>query len=301
VVREPRAAEAESANVASQNQMKLWPIFAMPSIFKNNRTALVTGASSGIGREIVRHLAPHTETLIIVARRVERMQSLAKELGTAHPHVRVVVEECDLSNTQAISAVGRRLEAIGLEVDILVNNAGFGENTLFETSDWNRTRQIIDVNVTAVVQLTHALVSGMVRRGHGAVLNIGSGAGHAAMPNAAVYTGSKHFIRAFSESLRAQLKGTGVTVCEAAPGPVKTDFDQIAGIGGEAIPGQSLLRITAAQCARDIVRGLERGTAVIYPGRTYRWLMRLQSLMPRRLIIWQITKCARELKTRVRA
>jgi hypothetical protein len=182
----------------SQKQMKLWPIFTMPSIFENNRTALVTGASSGIGLEIV------------------------------------------------------------------------------------------------------TLVSGMVRRGHGAVLNIGSGAGHAAMPNAAVYTGCKHFIRAFSESLRAQLKGTGVIVCEAAPGPVKTDFDQIAGIGGEAIPGQSLLRITAAQCARDIVRGLERGTAVIYPGRTYRWLMRLQSLMPRRLIIWQIAKCARELRTRVR-
>jgi uncharacterized protein len=273
----------------------------MASIFQNNRTALVTGASSGIGLEIVRHLAPHVETLITVARRVERMQSLAKELGAAHRNVTVVVEECDLSDTQAISAMARRLEAMSLEIDILVNNAGFGENTLFETSDWSRTKQILDVNMTAVVQLTHALVPAMVRRGYGAVLNIGSGAGHAAMPNAAVYTGSKHFIRAFSESLRAQLKETGVTICEAAPGPVETEFDRSAGIEGAATPGQSLFRITAAQCARDIVREFERGTAVIYPGRNYRWLMRLQPLMPRRMLIAQITKSARELRTRVRA
>src|SRR5579872_7107244 len=89
-------------------------------------------------------------------------------------------------------------------------------------------------NVMAAVQLTHALVPAMVRRGHGAVLNIGSGAGHATMPNAAVYTESKHFIRVFSESLRAQLKETGVIVCEAAPGPVETEFDRIAGIEGGA-------------------------------------------------------------------
>ena len=153
----------------------------------------------------------------------------------------------------------------------------------------------------AAVQLTHALVPAMVRRGHGAVLNIGSGAGHAAMPNAAVYTESKHFIRVFSESLRAQLKETGVIVCEAAPGPVETEFDRIAGIEGGATPGQNLFRITAGECARDIIQQFGRGTAVIYPGRMYRWLMRLQPLMPRSLLVAQIAKNAHELRTRVRA
>ncbi len=272
----------------------------MASIFGSNRTALVTGASAGIGLEIVRHFAPHLETVIAVARRVERMQSLAEELRNIHPNLRILVEECDLSDTQAVSALQRRLKAMDAQIDILVNNAGLGENTLFENSDWGRTKQMLEVNVTSVVQLTHAFVPGMVNRGHGAVLNIGSGAGHAAMPNAAVYTASKHFVRAFSESIRAQLKGTGVTVCEAAPGPVETEFDRIAGIDGGVIPGQRLFRITASECARDILRQFERGAAVIYPGRNYRWLMRLQPVIPRRMFISQITKAARDLRLRVR-
>jgi short-subunit dehydrogenase len=112
----------------------------MASIFEYNRTALVTGASAGIGLEIARYLAPHVETLITVARRVERMQSFAREIESAHPYVKVVVQECDLSNSEAAFAMVERLEAMGPQVDILVNNAGFGENTLFECSDWGRTK-----------------------------------------------------------------------------------------------------------------------------------------------------------------
>lgn len=117
----------------------------MASTFERNRTALVTGASAGIGLEIARQLTPRVETLITVARRVERMQSLAEELRAAHPNVPVVLEKCDLSDTQAISAMCQPLEAMGLRIDILVNNAGLGENTVFETSNWNRTSQILAV------------------------------------------------------------------------------------------------------------------------------------------------------------
>src|SRR5262249_18361093 len=116
----------------------------------------------------------------------------------------------------------------------LVNNAGLGEAELFERSSWNRIQQIIAVNVLAMLRLAHYFLPGMISQGHGAILNIGSGAGYAAMPNAAVYTASKHFVRAFTESLRAQLAGTGISVSEAAPGPVESESDQVAGIEGGA-------------------------------------------------------------------
>ena len=102
----------------------------------------------------------------------------------------------------------RQLDARNLHVDVLVNNAGLGEPELFERSTWSRIRQIVEVNIVAMLRLSHHFLPAMISRGHGAILNIGSGAGYAAMPNAAVYTASKHFVRAFTESLRAQLAGT---------------------------------------------------------------------------------------------
>jgi short-subunit dehydrogenase len=116
------------------------------------------------------------------------------------------------------------------------------------------------------------------------------------MPNAAVYTASKHFVRAFTESLRAQLAGTGITVSEAAPGPVESEFDQVAGIHGGATSGQGIFRISAQQCAADIVREFERGSPVIFPGRSYRWLMKAQPLMPRTLFAKQVAQAARKLR-----
>src|SRR5437773_8741021 len=136
----------------------------------------------------------------------------------------------------------------------------------------------------------------MISRGHGAILNMGSGAGYAAMPNAAVYTASKHFVRAFTESLRAQLADTGIIVSEAAPGPVESEFDQVAGIEGGATPRQGVFRITAQECATDIVREFEKGTPVIFPGRSYRLLMKAQPLMPRRLVAGQVAQAARKIR-----
>ena len=136
----------------------------------------------------------------------------------------------------------------------------------------------------------------MVNRGHGAILNLGSGAGYAAMSNAAVYTASKNFVRAFSESLRAELAGTGVVVSEAAPGPVATEFDQIAGVQGEPMPAGSALRISPEECAADIVRAFEKGAPVIFPGKAYGWLMKARPLMPRRLLAMQLARAARKMR-----
>jgi short-subunit dehydrogenase len=268
----------------------------MKSTFTANRTALVTGASAGIGLEIARALAPKVDSLIIVARRVARLEEMAKELQSRFPKLNIAIHAVDLSIPGAIDDLLRQLQARRLDVDVLVNNAGLGECELFERSVWSRIHQIIELNIIAMLRLSHRLLPAMISRGHGAILNIGSGAGYAAMPNAAVYTGSKHFVRAFTESLRAQLSGTGITVSEAAPGPVDSEFDQVAGIEGGATPGQGIFRITAQECAAYIVREFERGSPVIFPGRNFRWLMKIQPLMPRRLVAMQLAQAARGLR-----
>ena len=268
----------------------------MQSIFKANRTVLITGASSGIGLELARVLAPKVDSLVVVARRLDRLEQLAKDLQLRFPALNVAIETADLSAPEALENLLRQLEARRLNVDVLVNNAGLGESELFEKSSWSRISQIVEVNIVAMLRLTHHLLPAMIGRGHGAILNIGSGAGYAAMPNAIVYTASKHFVRSFTESLRAQLAGTGVTVSEAAPGPVDSEFDQVAGINGGAMPGQSILRITTKECAMDIVSEFEKGSPVIFPGRNYRWLMKLQPLMPRRFVTAPVAQAARRLR-----
>lgn len=268
----------------------------MQSIFTANRTVLITGASAGIGLEIARALAPKVGSVILVARRLERLQQVANELQSRFPALRIDIESADLSAPGEVESLLRQLEVRHLDVDVLVNDAGLGEAELFERSSWSKIQQIVEVNIVATLRLTHQLLPPMIGRRHGAILNVGSGAGYAAMPNAAVYTASKHFVRAFTESLRAQLAGTGVIVSEAVPGPVASEFDQVAGIEGGATPGQSVFRITAQQCAADIVRGFERGAPVIFPGRNYRWLMKVQPLMPRRLIAMQVAQAAHGLR-----
>ena len=230
--------------------------------------------------------------------RIERLEQLTRELQSRFPKLNIVIEAADLSISEAVEGLLQRLEGRDLNIDVLVNNAGLGESELFENSPWNRIHQIVGVNIVAMLRLSHYFLPAMISRGHGAILNVGSGAGYAAMPNAAVYTASKHFVRAFTELLRAQVSSTGITVSEAAPGPVESEFDQVAGIEGGATPGQSLFRITAEECATDIVREFEKGSPVIFPGRNYHWLMKLQPLMPRRLVLSQVAQAANKVRVR---
>lgn len=248
-------------------------------------TVLVTGASSGIGRELALQLAARAKTLVLVARRTERLEQLRASLVGGHPQLQVAVLGADLSDEADVDRLtGGELEKQAGAVDILVNNAGVGNQMLFDRADWQRTRQVLATNVLAVAQLTAALVPPMVARGRGGVLNIGSGAGLTVMPASAAYCGSKHFIDGFTEALRADLSGTGVVVTQVCPGPVDSEFDKVAGTeGGMAGGPPQFLRITAAECARQAVAGFERGEALVFPGRAYRAAMTMLPLMPRRL------------------
>ena len=245
---------------------------------------LITGASAGIGRELAVQLAPRARMLILLARRAGRLEELRASLLARHPRLQVLTVSVDLSDEtdveRALAEVGEQAGA----VDVLVNNAGVGDQALADQADWTRVRNMLRTNVLAVAQLTTVLVPAMVKRGRGGVLNMGSGAGLTVMPAAAAYSASKHFMDGFSEALRADLTGTGVVVTQVCPGPVDSEFDQIAGSAGGMTGGPpQFLRISAAQCAREALAGFDRGVPLVFPGRAYRIAMRALPLLPREL------------------
>jgi short-subunit dehydrogenase len=247
-------------------------------------TVVLTGASSGIGRELAVQLAPRAGKLVLLARRTALLERLRADLTAYHPGRQVLVLGADLSDEAEVDRVaGEVRERVG-RVDVLVNNAGVGDQALFDRADWRRTRQVIQTNVLAVAHLTALLLPPMVARGRGGVLNIGSGAGLTVMPASAAYCASKHFVDGFSEALRADLAGTGVVVTQVCPGPVESEFDKLAGtVGGMAGGPPQVLRISAADCAKDALAGFERGAALVFPGRAYRMTMMLLPLLPRAL------------------
>ncbi|HZA44751.1 MAG TPA: SDR family NAD(P)-dependent oxidoreductase [Rubrobacter sp.] len=178
--------------------------------------------------ELTRELAPRAHALVLVACRAERLESLKDELTVKHPGLVVRTEPCDLYDPAAVDALSKRLLDSFGAVDVLVNNAGVGLQGLYEVSDWERVHALIRLNVVALALLTRQLTPALVARRKGGVLNINSGARVAIMPGMAAYVGAKHFVTGCTETLRAELDGTGVVVSQALPGPVETGFDEAA-------------------------------------------------------------------------
>jgi len=264
-------------------------------------TVLVTGASAGIGRELAVQLAPRARTLILLARRAGRLDELRTTLLARHPQLQVVTLPVNLSDEadvdRALAAAAGQAGAI----DVLVNNAGAGDQALADQAEWARVRSVLRTNVLAVAQLTTALVPAMVERGRGGVLNMGSGAGLTVMPASAAYSASKHFMDGFSEALRADLAGTGVVVTQVCPGPVDSEFDQLAGSAGGMTGGPpQFLRISAAQCAREALAGFDLGVPLVFPGRAYRMAMRALPLLPRQLARARAARSASRLRGTVK-
>jgi short-subunit dehydrogenase len=240
---------------------------------------MITGASSGIGAEIARLLAERGHGVTLVARRRERLQELADELSQAHG-VRADVEACDLAAAGARSRLIRDVEARGLAVEILVNNAGFGSGGRFQDLDSETELQMVRTNVEAVVDLCAAFVPGMVRRRRGAILNVASVAAFQPVPRQATYAATKAFVLSFTDALTADLHGTGVTATSLCPGPVPTEFGEVAAIDENlmSIPGVS---VSPEDVARNAVDGLDRGKRVVVPGPATRATALLGSMTPR--------------------
>jgi len=226
-------------------------------------TALVTGASSGIGAEIARRLAARGHHLTLVARRVERLEELAGELGSD-----VAVDACDLGDAEARQGLVARLSRRRRKVSVLVNSAGFGTYGRLWELPAGRERDEVGLNVAALHDLTVAFLPGMVERRSGAILNVSSTAGFQPLPSNATYAATKAFVTAFSESLHGELAGTGVTCTVLCPGPVATEFQDAAGISHLHSAGPSFLWASAGEVATAAVEGMERGKRVVVPRAT---------------------------------
>lgn len=249
-----------------------------------NQRILLTGASAGIGWEMARELAAKgAKSLVLVARREQQLENLKREIIQAHPNVAVYIYPCDLSDKTAIDHllhfVCREVGAI----DILINNAGMGDYTLFENASWDKTEKMLQLNIQGLTYLTYKLSAPMIALGRGGILNVSSGLGLIFMPGMSVYSASKHYVTAFSEALRVELKGTGVVVSQVCPGPVATEFSEVAGSESFTRNLPNWVQISARQCAQEALSGFAAGKALIIPGSAMRTLTNLGRLIPRPL------------------
>ena len=247
---------------------------------KPNAWALVTGASSGIGVELARGLARRGHSVILVARRTDRLETLAAELREFGVEVRV--ESADLADAEARARLLATLAE--LDVSVLCNNAGLGSVGDVVSLDAGSELNQVAVNVTAVAELTYALLPRMVSRGSGAILMVGSTAGYQPMPGQTTYAATKAFVNTFAQGLWQELRGTGVTCTLLAPGPIATEFNQVAGYGKNDARIASI-SLTAADCATAALEGMARGRRVVVPGKLAKLAVVSSSLTPTRVTL----------------
>ncbi|MFG2177397.1 SDR family NAD(P)-dependent oxidoreductase [Streptomyces abikoensis] len=225
--------------------------------------AVVTGASSGIGTALAEGLAARGHSLILVARRQDRLRELAERL-TERFRVQAEVRPCDLGDREERAKLVT--EIASRDIAVLCNNAGFATYGPLSTLAPERERLQVELDVVAVHELTLAVLPGMLERRAGAILITGSTAGNQPGPNNTTYAASKAFANTFAESLHAELAGTGVACTLLAPGPVRTEFTQVAGVPAvdRLVPGP--LWVSAEQAARQAIAGMARGKRRVVPG-----------------------------------
>jgi uncharacterized protein len=230
-----------------------------------SNTALVTGASSGIGASIADQLGARGFSLILVARREERLISLATDLSAEHG-VDVEVIACDLAREDERDRLQFEIRGGGRPVEVLVNNAGFGHQADFARSPRERMVEMVHLNVEAVVDLTSRFLPPMVERGRGSVINIASTGAFQPLPGSAVYGASKAFVLSFSEAIRTELRGSGVSVTAVCPGPVRTEFMTVAEVPGVEDRTPGIVWTAAEDVAKQAVEGAEHDKRVVVPG-----------------------------------
>jgi short-subunit dehydrogenase len=242
------------------------------------KTALITGASAGLGEQFARLFARDKISLVLVARREDRLQQLRSELETSFG-IKVDIIPLDLTLPDAATRVLDFLERHKIEIEYLVNNAGFGQSGRFSDVSLKMNLAQIDLNVRSLTELTHRLLPSMIKNMRGRILNVGSTAGDQPGPFMAVYYASKAYVNSFSEALNHELKGTGVTVTLSCPGPTFTEFPEVA-----QVPNMNAFQINAMPAdvvARQAYRAMMKGTRRITHGARNKLGSQLNRLAPR--------------------
>jgi uncharacterized protein len=257
------------------------------SIELRGKTALVTGASSGLGTEFARQLAKKGAHLVIAARRRANLEKLALELSAAH-NVDVQVIEIDLSEPDAARKLFEATEGAGKPIEVLVNNAGGGVHQNFVDTDWDRLQRQVQLNVVTLTELTWRCARAMKARGSGYILNVSSIGAYTPSPTYSTYSAGKAFVRDFSEAIAYELRGTNVRVCSLCPGGTNTEFHLAA---GQELP--KIFRATfmsAKDCAAIGLSALFRGRRNIVSGVMNAVSMWMLRFLPRRAIVWIAAK-----------
>jgi uncharacterized protein len=242
-------------------------------------TALVTGATAGLGAEFARQLAVQGHDLVLVARDVARLEAAQKSLSSEHG-VHVEVLPADLTSDDGCASVAARIE--GGEIDLLVNNAGMGAYQPFGVADLEREELQLDLNVRAVLRLSHAAARAMTARGAGRILNVSSVAAFVPRGGNATYSASKAWVTMFSEALAVQLAGTGVTVTAVCPGFTHTEFHERAQADMSKVPDRMWLEV--ADVVREGLADTFAGKPVSVPSKRYKALVTAARTMPRPLL-----------------
>jgi short-subunit dehydrogenase len=245
-------------------------------------TVLITGASAGIGREFARQLAPVVSTLILVARRNDRLEALELELKVINPGLEVYCRQLDLSDQAELKRFCDWLDESGLAIDLLLNNAGLGDRGAFSESKWNRVQSMLDVNIQALTYLVYRILPSMQKSGCGAILNVSSTASLLPIPNCAVYAATKAYVTSFSEALRAELRNCNISVTTLCPGPVATEFRDVATREGDAFltPMPDYFTVSVQDVVRLALSAVERDRARIIPGTALNLVMSIVAFLP---------------------
>jgi uncharacterized protein len=245
-------------------------------------TALVTGASSGIGLELARLFAGDRYDLVLVARSEGRLREIGEQLETAHGITATVVAS-DLSKPNAASDIVEALRAASIEIDVLVNNAGFGLSGAFIDNGPRTQLDMLQVNVVSLTELTRLLLPPMVARRSGRILNVASTAAFAPGPMAAVYGATKAYVLSLSEAIGEELRHSGVTVTALCPGPTQSGFSVAAGAGSTRLYGKQK-PMNSADVARAGYEGLNKGRRVVVTGLRNKLLVQSARMSPRRVV-----------------
>jgi len=255
---------------------------------KIKKTALITGATKGIGYELTKLFAGDSYNLVLVARNKARLEEIQEDLNKKH-NIDITIIAKDLSIENAALEIFRETIDKQIIIDVLVNNAGIGDFKLFSDEDFSKISQIMQVNIVSLTELTRFYLKGMVHRKEGRILNVSSMAAFQPGPYMAVYYASKAYVQSFSEAIASELKGTGVTVTALCPGPTRSGFQSEVGSEGSRLSKLNLLS-SSEDVAKSGYRALHDGRNVVIPGFINTSLRNTSRIIPRRTTIHVVRK-----------